>query len=61
MALWVRVLTAKPDDLSSRPGTLMVEGEDQLTLPSCPMTSVTHRMKKVTSGKDHAPMNEVGF
>jgi hypothetical protein len=31
MAQWVRVLAAKSDDLSSKPGThIMVEGEDQL-------------------------------
>lgn len=37
----VRALVAKPDSLSSIPGTHMVEGESQLLSANCPLTS-TH-------------------
>jgi hypothetical protein len=37
MAQWGRVLATKPDDLSSDPGTHMVEGENELLVS--PLTS----------------------
>jgi hypothetical protein len=39
MAQCVKVLAAKPDDLSSIPGTHIVEPKI-LTLTSCPLTSM---------------------
>lgn len=38
MVQWIRVLAAKPDNLSSSPGIYMVEEEIELTPKRCPQT-----------------------
>jgi len=43
-AQWVKVLATKPDDLSSIPGTHMVEGEtpESFPLPSVPCILISY-------------------
>lgn len=41
----VKVLSFKPGDLSSVPGTRIVEGENQFLPASCPLTSIMYTIE----------------